>query len=300
MDIHVNVPCLHPCRTVEVWPKDIHAGNLTVSHRKGTWRGVGTDNKVSTPHPRWPRKKSSLKYSNTLHRERLCSLLLPTPVCCLLLPSSLQPSASIFFSYFSLSPLPSRSPSFFPLLLCQAPSSLLQDETESVGLIIPDQSFASTSLPALLGSSWFAAPSGITSRRWTHSWILILLPPSVLFKSTKGKMSVWSGQRESMLPVIGVNCMHRENVIYIGGCLIYVKIVPAIAALKAAVLGLRSSFLLLWKKPFTYTLDLYVWECMCVFEGTYAQLSYNRQNLHFSILSCIMCFWCFHSAFLFD
>lgn len=76
--------------------------------------------------PRQLRKKSSLKYSNTLHRERVCSLLLSTPVCCLLLLSSPNPLLPFFFSYFSLSPLPSHSPSLSPpLLLCQAPSSLL-------------------------------------------------------------------------------------------------------------------------------------------------------------------------------
>lgn len=30
-----------------------------------------------------------------------------------------------------------------------------------------------------------------------------------------------------MPPVIGVNCMHTENVIYINGCLIYAEYVPS-------------------------------------------------------------------------
>lgn len=240
-------PRLHACRTVGVWPKNIHAGNVTISHKKGMKERSEDRQLGFSPHPRRPRKKSSLKYSSTLHREQVCSLLLSTPVCCLLLPSSLPPTLC-FCSFFISLYLPSRlTLSHFPLLLCQAPSSLLRDETESVGLIIPDQSFASMSLPALLGSSWSAVPSEITSRRETHSRILILMPPLVLFKSTKGKMSVWQGQWRSMPAVIGVNCMHTENVIYINGCLIYVEFVPVIIAVIAAALGLRSSFLLLWQ-----------------------------------------------------
>lgn len=83
----------------------------------------------------------------------MCSLLPPhphpVPLCCLPTLSSLLPSASILFLHFIYSLLcPSHpfflslpSPLLFSLLLCQMCFSLVLDETESVGLIIPDQSF---------------------------------------------------------------------------------------------------------------------------------------------------------------
>lgn len=262
-------PRFHACRTAGVWPKNTSAGNLTISHKKGM-KETEWGQAARFQPPRQPRKKSSLKYSNTLHRERVCSLLLSTPVCCLLLLSSPQPSASPSFFLISLYllshlTLPPFSPLFYSakrLPLCS------EDETESVGLIIPDQSFASTSLPALLGSSWSAVPSEITSRRGTHSWILILINSNATVGLVQiHKMSVWWGQRGSVPPVIGVNCMHIDTNLY-QRTFHLCRFVPVIVALIAIALVLRSSFLLLW------------------------QLSYNLQSVHFSIATCI-CTCCF-------
>lgn len=90
---------------------------------------------------------------------KACSLLPSAPVCCLLLLSSLQTSACVlsFFLLF-ISPPIALPPFLFLLLLCQMPFSLLRDETESVGLIIPNLSFASTPLPVQLSSSRSARP----------------------------------------------------------------------------------------------------------------------------------------------
>lgn len=211
-------PGLHACRTLGVWPKNIHAGNLTISHKKGMKERSENKQQGFSPPPA-PTAQKEIQFEIFQHCTASDCAHYYSPF--LSVASSSPPSKPLLpfiFSYFSLSPLPSHSPSLFPLLLCQAPSSLLRDETESVGLIIPNQSFASTSLPALLASSWSALPSEITSRHGTHSWILLLLPPLVLFKFAEGKRSVWWGQRGSMLPLIGVNCMHTENVIYISGC----------------------------------------------------------------------------------
>lgn len=170
--------------------------------------------------------------------------------------SSSPPPTLCFPSFFLISlyllshlTLPPFSPLFCStkrLPLCS------EDETESVGLIIPDQSFASTSLPALLGSSWSAVPSEITSCRGTHSWILILINSNATFGLVQiHKMSVWWGQRGSVPPVIGVNCMHIDTNLY-QRTFHLCRFVPVIVALIAIALVLRPSFLLLWQNhPFT-------------------------------------------------
>lgn len=166
---------------------------------------------------------------------KVCSLLPSTPVCCLLLLSSLQTSASVlFFFHLFISPPISLPLSPFLLLLCQMPFSLLRDETESVGLIIPDRSFASTSLLVQLSSSRPARPGEITSRRGGR--------PLVLFKPTKGKISVWWVEH------VGCNRdrQHTVKVTYIEGQLINVAFMPFIIALIVKVIGPLSSFF--WEK----------------------------------------------------
>lgn len=128
-----------------------------------------TGSKVSAP----PTAQKEIQFEIFQHFAPRASVLIITLHSCLLPPPPLLPPTLCFPSFFLISlyllshlTLPPFSP-----LFCSAKRLPLcsEDETESVGLIIPDQSFASTSLPALLGSSWSAMPSEITSRRGPHS-----------------------------------------------------------------------------------------------------------------------------------
>lgn len=258
--------------------------------KKNEGDGVRTGSKVSAPPT--AQKENPVWNIPTLCTASECAHYY-SPLLSVASSSSPPPTlcSPSFFSYFSLSPLPSHSPSLPPPLFCSAKRLPLcsEDETESVGLIIPDQSFASTSLPALLGSSWSAVPSEITSHRGTHSWILILINSNATFGLVQiHKMSVWWGQRGSVPPVIGVNCMHIDTNLY-QRTFHLCRFVPVIVALIAIALVVRSSFLLLWQnhsltpRGFFLRSDVEV----AKFKVTYAQLGYNLQSVHFSIPTCI-------------
>lgn len=102
------------------------SGNYMIPHKeRGRWGGIGKVRFQSSPEGQ---VRILVWNILTLYAAsiKVCSLLPSIPVCCLLLLSSLHPSASIFSLLFIFSSLTLHlNLSFFPIFLFALPFSLL-------------------------------------------------------------------------------------------------------------------------------------------------------------------------------
>lgn len=155
-----------------------------ITRNEGEERGQAA--RFQPPHPRGPRKGSSLKYSNTLHREHQSVLIIALRSCLLPPPSLLPPNLCLCSFFLPSLYLPSHHAPSFPFPFSPLPNAFLSTPRWN-GKCWFNNSQSEFCIHASSSAAQFLSvhqAKWITTRCERCPWILIIMPPLVLFKTS--------------------------------------------------------------------------------------------------------------------
>lgn len=155
-----------------------------ITRNEGEERGQAA--RFQPPRPRGPRKESSLKYSNTLHREHQSVLIIALRSCLLPPPPLLPPNLCLRSFFLPSLYLPSHRAPSFPFPSSPLPNAFLSAPRWNRKCWF-NNSQSEFCIHAASSAAQFLS---VRQAKWSTTccgrcpWILILILPLVLFKTS--------------------------------------------------------------------------------------------------------------------